>query len=247
MSSTLSAVTNITPGLILTPAVNAQIVPALREISAKFDIFEEKYARISALESERNELTQKKLPSLIHRLIGAAVGGIIGITFLIVVTVIVEVLGLGGSALDDMLATILIGPVLFGTPLAGFIILGKPIAKKKIKERDERLAQIDRNLADEKAVFDPIRQELESYNFLPPEFMCGACVDKLIEIIGYNRAETWKEAVNVLSDEVHKAAMEYSQSTLLARSAAAEQAAQAAAGAAAVGAAASVLGALFRS
>lgn len=134
--------------------------------------------------------------------------------------VIIEMLGsIAGSMLvaignyegKDWLLPIIVIPTLLAGVIVGVIV--SKILKKKLssnlKKFDDQIAEQQAELNQAQTAYsNMIYQCKVIHSFIPPQYLNTATIQKLYNILQYGRADSWKEALNVLEMDLHNQRME---------------------------------------
>lgn len=134
--------------------------------------------------------------------------------------VIIEMLGsIAGSMLvsignyegKDWLLPIIIIPTLLAGVIVGVIV--SKIVKKKLsgnlKKFDDQIAEQQAELNQAQTAYNNMIYQCKViHSFIPPQYLNTATIQKLYNILQYGRADSWKEALNVLEMDLHNKRME---------------------------------------
>lgn len=134
--------------------------------------------------------------------------------------VIIEMLGsIAGSMLvsignyegKDWLLPIIIIPTLLAGVIVGVIV--SKIVKKKLsgnlKKFDDQIAEQQAELNQAQTAYNNMIYQCKViHSFIPPQYLNTATIQKLYNILQYGRADSWKEALNVLEMDLHNQRME---------------------------------------
>lgn len=134
--------------------------------------------------------------------------------------VIIEMLGsIAGSMLvsignyegKDWLLPIIVIPTLLAGVIVGVIV--SKILKKKLsgnlKKFDDQIAEQQAELNQAQTAYNNMIYQCKViHSFIPPQYLNTATIQKLYNILQYGRADSWKEALNVLEMDLHNQRME---------------------------------------
>lgn len=162
---------------------------------------------IRSIEKDKGNVEFKNI--LIYRGVGIAAA-----------IVIIEMLGsIAGSMLvaignyegKDWLLPIIIIPTLLAGVIVGVIV--SKILKKKLsgnlKKFDDQIAEQQAELNQAQTAYNNMIYQCKViHSFIPPQYLNTATIQKLYNILQYVRADSWKEALNVLEMDLHNKRME---------------------------------------
>ena len=226
MSYEISATTK------LEPQVNQILVPNLLTLKSQLEQLESKEDLLRQKIEEKELYESKAKPGKLKY---------VGLGFLIfcLETLLVEVFkNIKNETLIEIILLIMM-VVPFAVPI---------VLYKFIKKKFSDLALTADNEVNQ--LVDVVASELNSiqadFNYIPPNMLFSYAIDKLIQIVQYNRADSWMAALNLLEQEIRMDRMEINQALQNQVMMQEIQDAKNAANAAAVTSGASFIGSLFK-
>ena len=162
---------------------------------------------IRSIEKDKGNVEFKNI--LIYRGVGIAAA-----------IVIIEMLGsIAGSMLvaignyegKDWLLPFIVIPTLLAGVIVGVIV--SKILKKKLsgnlQKFDDQIAEQQAELNQAQTAYNNMIYQCKViHSFIPPQYLNTATIQKLYNILQYGRADSWKEALNVLEMDLHNRRME---------------------------------------
>ena len=158
---------------------------------------------------EKDKENTKFKNALIYRGIGIVIaiiiiemGGAIGASM---------ISGIGNLEGKDWLLPIIVIPTLLVGVIVGVIV--SKILKKRLsgnlKKFDDQIAEQQAELNQAQTAYNNIIYQCKViHSFIPPQYLNTATIQKLYNILQYGRADSWKEALNVLEMDLHNKRME---------------------------------------
>lgn len=110
-------------------------------------------------------------------------------------------------------------PLIFSlAPIISMIIPGIIVGRVVIKMLRQRLCVFNKKEIEICKEFDSAFQVLEqifdknkrTHSYIPPKYLNTSHIKMLYDIVSYGRADSWKEALNVLEQDLHNKRMENS-------------------------------------